>query len=134
MFLNPSELFKSKQTEMMENVKVSLETCNAFLKSYSECQEKHDQDIKNYPWEFPDKRVFSHFENFLDKLNKIYVSLIKFLNIVFVNVYIVIEQHFLTFPLQTSIGLQRENLLLVRNKLDTPFLMIFLYVRTKKYL
>lgn len=76
----PSELFKGSESEMREKVKMSIETCNVFLKAYAECRENFSQDSKIYPWEFPDQRVFQNFEKFVGRLNKVFVSLVLLLN------------------------------------------------------
>ena len=77
-FLKPTELFKGAVLEMKNKVAICIETLNTFLQAYTDCQENYKQDYKNYPWIFPDERVFDHFKSFLERLNKVYVSDICF--------------------------------------------------------
>lgn len=67
-------MFKGKVLKIKNKVKICIETLNAFLQSYAECQEHYEQDIKIYPWEFPDERIFNPFKGFLERLYKVHVS------------------------------------------------------------
>ncbi|KAF8767678.1 Dynein beta chain like protein [Argiope bruennichi] len=74
-FLDPMNLFKSDRDNAKNNMKLSLDIVNLFLKSYYECRERaehSDSKTKLYPWEFPDERIFSHFENFIQRLEDIH--------------------------------------------------------------
>ncbi|CAL1286497.1 unnamed protein product [Larinioides sclopetarius] len=74
-FLDPLNLFKDDRNKTKDNMKLSLDVVNIFLKSYYECCEQtghSDLKTKLYPWEFPDERIFSQFENFIQRLKDIH--------------------------------------------------------------
>ncbi|GBM15854.1 Dynein beta chain, ciliary [Araneus ventricosus] len=74
-FLDPVNIFKGDRNKAKDNMKLSLDIVNLFLKSYYECREQaehSDFKTKLYPWEFPDERIFAQFENFIQRLEDIH--------------------------------------------------------------
>ncbi|XP_035210013.1 dynein beta chain, ciliary-like [Stegodyphus dumicola] len=70
-FLNPLNLFKEDRKQAARNVKLSVDVINTFLKSYSNSHEVETQCDEMYPWKYPDSRIFTRFEAFVQRLNEI---------------------------------------------------------------
>ena len=77
-FLEPIELFKGEPEESIDKIKKTLNTLNAFQKSFETHKTKVITYFKNgippREWEFTSKLIFSRWENFIARILMIRVK------------------------------------------------------------
>jgi dynein heavy chain, axonemal len=78
-YLEPIDLFKNEPEESIDKIKKTLNTLEAFQKSYESHRIKVLSYFKNgippREWEFTSKLVFSRWDDFIERINMIRVLL-----------------------------------------------------------
>jgi dynein heavy chain len=82
-YLEPIDLFKNEPDESIDKIKKTLNTLEAFQKSYESHRIKVLSYFKNgippREWEFTSKLVFSRWDDFIERINMIRVYIVKML-------------------------------------------------------